>query len=155
MYILYQEYVHKRRECATTYPSWYIIFLKGCINEWRVGMATILKFLCNGDGFIAKQCGTKWRHFCWWHKSTYTAEIERDVQCRRIMSLVAISVRVTLTIPGQPRIVSHAYSSTPCQSIPDRQSYFDSPRSTTDRCSCWCSCCQQEHTANSANLTKE
>ena len=31
----------------------------------------------------------------------------RDVQCRRGMSLVAISVRVTLTVPGQPRIVSH------------------------------------------------
>ena len=32
---------------------------------------------------------------------------------------VSLTVRVTLTVPGQPRIVSHAYSSTPCQSIPD------------------------------------
>ena len=37
------------------------------------------------------------------------------------MSLVAISVRVTVAIPSQPRIISHTYSSTPCQSIPDRQ----------------------------------
>ena len=34
-------------------PPCYIIFLKGCINESRVGMETILKFLRNGDGFVA------------------------------------------------------------------------------------------------------
>ena len=46
------------------------------------------------------------------HHTAYS----RDVQCRRVMSLVAISVRVTVAIPGQPQIVSHTYLSTPCQS---------------------------------------
>ena len=51
----------------------------------------------------------------------------RDVQCRCTMSLVAMGVRVTLAIPGQPRIVSHAYCIvyTPCQSISDGQGYSD------------------------------
>ena len=57
---------------------------------------------------------------------------QRDVQCWRVMSLVAISVRVTVAIPSQPQIISHTYSSTPCQIIPDRQSYSDNPWSTTD-----------------------
>ena len=52
---------------------------------------------------------------------------------------VSLTVRVTLTIPGQPRIVSHAYSSAPCQSIPDYQSYPDNLR---------VSMCRQTHFSN-------
>ena len=48
------------------------------------------------------------------------------------MSLVAISVRVTVAIPGQPRIVSHTYSSISCQSIPDRQRYSGDCHSNSD-----------------------
>ena len=60
----------------------------------------------------------------------------RVVQCRSVMSLVAISVRVTVAIPSQPwrsRSAIHTYSSTPRQSIPDSQSYSGNPWSTTDR----------------------
>ena len=59
----------------------------------------------------------------------------RDVQCRHVTSLVAISVRVAVAIPSQPwrsRWVIHTFSSTPCQSIPDSQSYSGIPLSTTD-----------------------
>ena len=59
----------------------------------------------------------------------------RDVQCRHVTSLVAISVRVAVAIPSQPwrsRWVIHTFSSTPCQSIPDSQSHSGIPLSTTD-----------------------
>ena len=45
---------------------------------------------------------------------------------------VSLTVRDTLTVPGQPRMVSHVCSLPPCQSIPDSQRYSDSPRTTTD-----------------------
>ena len=41
--------------------------------------------------------------------STQRAVSTRDVQYRRTMFLVAMGIRVTLAIPGQPWIVSHAF----------------------------------------------
>ena len=50
--------------------------------------------------------------------------ISRDVQCRCIMSLVAISVRVTVAIPSQLWI-DDPWLTGDCQSNSDGQEYSD------------------------------